>query len=105
MVQGLGGSEIATSPAIVCCDNLVFNWRPVTSQLRSIAYPLLVNAALCGSAHRRLGFLRKAAARTGHIESTANVDGEIAEAVVLFPRRHLRKEAGAGIEPATTALG
>ncbi len=23
MVQGLGGSEIATSPAIVCCDNLV----------------------------------------------------------------------------------
>lgn len=66
-----------------------FNWRRLISEVKSAAHSFLVNGAFRHSARRRLFLLRKAAARTGHLQSTANVDGEIAEEVVLFPPCYL----------------
>jgi hypothetical protein len=57
--------------------HLMFNWGHVISQVRSIAYSLLVNCALRDSARRRVFFLRKAVARRGHLQLTANFDREI----------------------------
>src|SRR6266511_5608015 len=67
-----------------------FNWRRVISQVRSIAHSPLVNGAFCDSARRRLFLLRKGVARTGHLQSAANFNGETE--VVLFARRSRSEE-------------
>ena len=51
---------------------LKFNWRRIISQVRSIAHSLLVNGALRDSGRRMLCLLRKAVARRGHLQLTAN---------------------------------
>src|SRR4026207_27358 len=51
---------------------LNFNWRRIISQVRSIAHSLLVNGASRDSARRMLCLLRKAVARRGHLQLTAN---------------------------------
>ena len=47
--------------------HLKFNWRPVVSQLRSIAYSPLLNGAFRDSSHRGLPLLRKAAPRADRL--------------------------------------
>src|SRR4029077_10543676 len=54
---------------------LEFNCRLVISQVRSVAHSPWFNAAFPDPARRTLRRLRKNA-RAGHLESTANFDGE-----------------------------